>query len=265
RRRLELIVQLQHLSAGRRAAAARAPGPRRCADRPSERHRSLADVRPREQPLRRRHLSFESPPRIGVPPRRFTQEQPAPRRLFLCLSVLLSSTHGWLRGYAAIDSRIGGADLHAAQSDARSSPHCAGIASNAQFERIFFAIFTRARSRLHAASRRSQVLQGKRDRAPRLVTGSRARLPYLPCIAGAEDLDEGVANNTASTTADSQLRGVTIMLTKTKIALATALFAATSTAVLAQGFDPNLANRYPAYASPVAQAAQVVRPQASLQ
>jgi len=44
------------------------------------------------------------------------------------------------------------------------------------------------------------------------------------------------------------------MLTKTKIALATALFAATSTAALAQGFDPNLANRYPAYASPVAQA-----------
>ena len=55
------------------------------------------------------------------------------------------------------------------------------------------------------------------------------------------------------------------MLTKTKIALATALFAATSTAALAQGFDPNLANRYPAYASPVASAAQVVRPQASLQ
>ena len=52
------------------------------------------------------------------------------------------------------------------------------------------------------------------------------------------------------------------MLTRTKIVLATALFAATSTAALAQGFDPNLANRYPAYASPVT---QVVRPQASLQ
>ena len=47
------------------------------------------------------------------------------------------------------------------------------------------------------------------------------------------------------------------MLTKTKIALAAALFAATSTVALAQGFDPNLANRYPAYAGPVAQAAQV--------
>ena len=40
------------------------------------------------------------------------------------------------------------------------------------------------------------------------------------------------------------------MLTKTKIALAVALFAATSSAALAQGFDPNLANRYPAYANP---------------
>jgi len=54
------------------------------------------------------------------------------------------------------------------------------------------------------------------------------------------------------------------MLTKTKIVLATALFAVTSTAALAQGFDPNLANRYPGYADPVASAAQVVKPQASL-
>jgi len=38
------------------------------------------------------------------------------------------------------------------------------------------------------------------------------------------------------------------MSTKSKIALAAALFAATSSAALAQGFDPNLANRYPAYA-----------------
>ena len=46
------------------------------------------------------------------------------------------------------------------------------------------------------------------------------------------------------------------MLTKTKIALATALFAGTSYRRVAQGFDPNLANRYPAYANPVAQAAR---------
>ena len=35
------------------------------------------------------------------------------------------------------------------------------------------------------------------------------------------------------------------MLIKTKIALAAAVFAATSSAALAQGYDPNLANRYP--------------------
>lgn len=40
------------------------------------------------------------------------------------------------------------------------------------------------------------------------------------------------------------------MLTKTKIVLAMALFAATSSAALAQGFDPNMANRYPSYAAP---------------
>ena len=40
------------------------------------------------------------------------------------------------------------------------------------------------------------------------------------------------------------------MLIKTKIALATVLFAATSSAALAQGFDPNMANRYPSYAAP---------------
>lgn len=39
-------------------------------------------------------------------------------------------------------------------------------------------------------------------------------------------------------------------MTKTKIALAAALFAATSSAAFAQGFDPNLANRYPGYAAP---------------
>ena len=40
-------------------------------------------------------------------------------------------------------------------------------------------------------------------------------------------------------------------MTKTKIALAAVLFAATSSAAFAQGYyDPNLANRYPSYAEP---------------
>jgi hypothetical protein len=45
------------------------------------------------------------------------------------------------------------------------------------------------------------------------------------------------------------------MLTKTKIALAATLVAVTSTVALAQDFDPNLANRYPAYADPVGEQA----------
>ena len=44
------------------------------------------------------------------------------------------------------------------------------------------------------------------------------------------------------------------MLTKTKIALAAMIVAATSSVALAEGFDENLANRYPAYANPVAAA-----------
>jgi hypothetical protein len=40
------------------------------------------------------------------------------------------------------------------------------------------------------------------------------------------------------------------MLTKTKIALAAALVAGSATVASAQGFDPNPANRYPAYATP---------------
>ena len=44
------------------------------------------------------------------------------------------------------------------------------------------------------------------------------------------------------------------MLTKTKIALAAMMFAATSSVALAEGFDPDLANRYPVYANPVAAA-----------
>jgi hypothetical protein len=40
------------------------------------------------------------------------------------------------------------------------------------------------------------------------------------------------------------------MFTKTKIALVTGFLAVTSTGALAQNFDPNPANRYPAYAGP---------------
>ena len=50
------------------------------------------------------------------------------------------------------------------------------------------------------------------------------------------------------------------MLTKTKIALGAALFAATSSIALAQGFDPNMANRYPGYADPIASAPQAAVP-----
>jgi hypothetical protein len=39
-------------------------------------------------------------------------------------------------------------------------------------------------------------------------------------------------------------------MTKTKIALAAALFAVTSSAAFAQGFDPNMANRYPGLTQP---------------
>jgi hypothetical protein len=42
------------------------------------------------------------------------------------------------------------------------------------------------------------------------------------------------------------------MFTKTKIALAATLFAATSTIAMAQGYDPNLSNRYPHLANPQA-------------
>ena len=44
------------------------------------------------------------------------------------------------------------------------------------------------------------------------------------------------------------------MNTKTKLALAAVLFAGTTSFAAAQGFDPNLANRYPALANPVAAA-----------
>ena len=39
-------------------------------------------------------------------------------------------------------------------------------------------------------------------------------------------------------------------MTKTKIALAAALFAATSSTAFAQGFDPDLSNRYQGYIQP---------------
>ena len=46
------------------------------------------------------------------------------------------------------------------------------------------------------------------------------------------------------------------MLTKTKIALAAVLVAATASLASAQEFDPNLANHYPAYNGPAVQGAQ---------
>ena len=54
------------------------------------------------------------------------------------------------------------------------------------------------------------------------------------------------------------------MSTKTKIALAATLFAATSSVALAQGFDPNMANRYPAYAKANA-SVQTVAPRGTFQ
>jgi len=55
------------------------------------------------------------------------------------------------------------------------------------------------------------------------------------------------------------------MFTKTKIALAATLFAATSSVAMAQGFDPNMANRYPGYANPIAPAPQATAPHGKLQ
>ena len=54
------------------------------------------------------------------------------------------------------------------------------------------------------------------------------------------------------------------MLTKTKLTLAATLFAATSTVAMAQGFDPNMANRYQSYAAPGA-SVQTVAPRGTLQ
>lgn len=49
-------------------------------------------------------------------------------------------------------------------------------------------------------------------------------------------------------------------MTKTKIALIAALMIGTAGAAMAEdGFDPNLANRYPAYAAPAAAAPQSFR------
>ena len=55
------------------------------------------------------------------------------------------------------------------------------------------------------------------------------------------------------------------MLTKTKIALAATLFAATSSVAMAQGYDPNLANRYPHLADPIKPAQQATAPRGKLQ
>jgi hypothetical protein len=55
------------------------------------------------------------------------------------------------------------------------------------------------------------------------------------------------------------------MLTKTKIALAATLFAATSSAAMAQGFDANMANRYPGYGNAGPSAQQATAPRGVLQ
>jgi hypothetical protein len=47
------------------------------------------------------------------------------------------------------------------------------------------------------------------------------------------------------------------MNTKTKLALAAALFVGTTSLAAAQGYDPNLANRYPALADPIKSAPPV--------
>jgi hypothetical protein len=49
------------------------------------------------------------------------------------------------------------------------------------------------------------------------------------------------------------------MLTKSKIALAAVLFAGSVTVAAAEGYDPNLANRYLAYADPIYHASPVAR------
>ena len=54
-------------------------------------------------------------------------------------------------------------------------------------------------------------------------------------------------------------------MTKTKIAIAAAMLAATSSVTFAQGFDPNMANRYPGYANPVAPAAHATAHARTLQ
>jgi hypothetical protein len=50
------------------------------------------------------------------------------------------------------------------------------------------------------------------------------------------------------------------MLTKTKLALVAVLLAGSVTVAAAEGYDPNLANRYPAYADPIYPDVSQVRP-----
>ena len=50
------------------------------------------------------------------------------------------------------------------------------------------------------------------------------------------------------------------MLTKTKIALAAVLVAATASVATAQEFDPNLGNRYPTYNGPAVQGPRALPP-----
>jgi hypothetical protein len=59
------------------------------------------------------------------------------------------------------------------------------------------------------------------------------------------------ATLTASQNHQRSRKGTRVMLTKTKIALAAVLLAGSATLATADGYDPNLANRYPAYADPI--------------
>jgi hypothetical protein len=85
--------------------------------------------------------------------------------------------------------------------------------------------------------------------APTLVIGRRIRASLIAVHRRGESPRRRGREEHDFKKPDFQLRGVTTM-TKTKIALAAVLFAATSSAAFAQGFDPDLSNRYQGYAQP---------------
>jgi hypothetical protein len=89
----------------------------------------------------------------------------------------------------------------------------------------------------------------------RVVIGEIRKAPYLQFIRRGTILDEKESRQKHDPKKpDRRLthRGVTTMNTMTKIALVATLLAGTTSFAAAEGFDPNLANRYPSYANPVA-------------